>query len=460
MSKTYTTRTTCRVCGSADLTPLFSLGEQFVSDFVDADKIHSGHRCPIELELCRNCTLVQAKHTAPQDFLYTRHYWYRSGVTETMRNALSDVAEAASEVVNLKPGDVVLDIGSNDGTLLRAYERCAPGVVRVGVEPAVNLATEENYEQKGLHCLRGFWSAGDYLGCEQVRLNKWRPANNPKAVTAVGMFYDLEDPNQFIADVAKVLHPEGVFIAQLMCLKQTVENGDVGNFAHEHLEFYSLKSLGHLFGKHGLEIFRTEENDVNGGSYRIYAKHAGFRAEAVRCPDPEDAANNQKMLAAEQRMGLDDPATYAAFFDRLCANRDKVVRFIRRQVELSGRLWVYGASTKGNVILQWYGLTAWNAYLDTLPNRLSAPYPLIQAAADRSPEKYGKHTIGTGIQIRSEEEFRKADPDYALVLPYTFLPEMIERERDWLRGGGEFIVPLPVPRRAWLENGSKMEAPL
>ena len=149
--------TACRVCSSADLVPLFSLGEQFVSDFVEKDH-RGGVKVPIELVLCNDCTLVQQRYTAPQDFMYTRHYWYRSGTTATMRDALRDVAAAAERVANLQPGDVVLDIGSNDGTLLRSYQ--VPGIVRVGVEPASNLATAENYE--GLELINDFWSIEAY----------------------------------------------------------------------------------------------------------------------------------------------------------------------------------------------------------------------------------------------------------------------------------------------------------
>src|SRR5690554_5554884 len=136
----YTTRETCRICGSEDLVPLFSLGEQYVNNFVSKEDITTGPKAPIELELCKNCTLVQLKHTAPQELLYTRHYWYKSGVTQTMRDALRDITKSIENLVDLSLGDVVLDIGSNDGSLLRSYE--APGIVRVGVEPAVNLAEE------------------------------------------------------------------------------------------------------------------------------------------------------------------------------------------------------------------------------------------------------------------------------------------------------------------------------
>lgn len=424
-------RTTCRVCGSPKLTPLFSLGTQAVSDFVPADKVHAGVQCPLDVVLCEGCTLVQLKHTAPQDFLYTRHYWYRSGVTQTMRDALADVARAACERVNLKPGDVVLDIGSNDGTLLRFFpDDC----VRVGVEPANNLATAENY--RGLTLIHDFWNSRSYFEVATSSRAKalmsgiGHPRSDlAKIVTACGCFYDLEDPSAFIADVAKVLHPEGVFIAQLMCLKQTLELRDVGNFAHEHLEFYSLKSLEHLFNAHGLMLYDVEENEVNGGSYRLFVRHEGA---SVGAHDPHGPDYGRIRDALEAEYYLSHPEEYVTFVANLEINRKRCVDFIRSEVAKGKTVWVYGASTKGNVILQYYGLGGAE----------SGDY-LITAAADRSPEKVGLYTVGTGIPIVSEAEFRKAAPDYALVLPYAFLPEFMEREAAWRANGGRFLVPLP-----------------
>jgi NDP-4-keto-2,6-dideoxyhexose 3-C-methyltransferase len=420
---TYTTRTTCRVCASADLVPLFSLGTQFVSDFVPADKIHAGHRCPIELELCRSCTLVQAKHTAPQDFLYTRHYWYTSGVTQTMRDALKDITEAAQRTVNLQPGDVVLDIGSNDGTLLRSYT--APGIVRVGCEPAVNLAEQGRV---GVDCLiQDFWTYTNYAMALYLdkASGRWERLPKAKVITAIGMAYDLEEPGQFVADIAKALAPDGVCIWQLMCLKQTVEKGDVGNFAHEHLEYYSLLSLEDLFEKHGLEVFDIAENNINGGSYRVYVQHKDGPHGNPYGWDRISAA-----LMAEAKMRLDDPATYTKFFADIRYERARLSAFLRNEVEHSKRVHVLGASTKGNVLLQWYDFD----------------HRWIEAASERSPSKCGLFTIGTGIPIVSEEQSRQMLPDYYLLLPYAFADEMMEREREFAERGGKFIVPLPELR--------------
>ncbi len=391
-------RDSCRLCNSVDLQEVFSLGEQYINDFVPPERVGKGKTAPLELVLCETCSLLQLRHTAPQEILYTRYYWYRSGITDTMRRALRDITAQVEGIVQLERGDVVLDIGANDGTLLASYAQ--KGIRRVGCEPANNLVDllKENCD----YVMHDFWDYARYM----KMAGEWG-IGKAKVITAIGMFYDLEDPNKFIGDAQKALSEDGIFVAQLMCLGSMLKENDVGNICHEHLEYYSLESLTYLFESNGLEIFKIEENDVNGGSYRIYARH--YKGTAI----PFD-----------EKFTLED---ILAFGKRIEENRDCCVDFIKNEVEKGKSVYVYGASTKGNVILQYYGLDS----------------KLITAASERSPEKWGKSTIGTWIPIVSEEEARQANPDYFLVLPWAFFPEFYEREKKWREGGGRFIVPLP-----------------
>lgn len=392
------TRTTCRLCGSSKLQEVFSIGEQYINDFVPAERVGKGLKAPLDLVMCERCSLLQLHHTAPQELLYARYYWYRSGVTDTMRRALRDITAQIESMVSLEPGDVVLDIGANDGAMLATYT--APGIRHVGCEPANNLI--DMLRQNTEYVMHDFWDYERYMELA----SQWG-FGKAKVITAIGMFYDLEDPNKFIKDAQHALADDGVFVAQLMCLAPMLEKNDLGNICHEHLEYYSLDSLKYLFETNGLEMFKIEENDVNGGSYRIFARH--YKGTGI---------------GFEEKYTLDD---ILAFAKRLEGNRKRCVDFIKGEVAKGKKVYVYGASTKGNVILQYYGLD----------------HTLITAAAERSPEKWGKYTIGSWIPIVSEEEARKANPDYFLVLPWAFFNEFYKREKEWRLGGGKFIVPLP-----------------
>ena len=252
----------CLLCKNKKLKKIFSLGNLFVSNFVNKNKIYNGVKAPLTLMYCPKCTLLQLSHIAPQEIMYKKFYWYRSGVTKTMRVGLKDVYKSSLKYVKLSKDDVVLDIGANDGTLLKYYKK---NFRTIGCEPAKNLANKLKKNCK--YMLNDFWSYN-----KLKTILKKKKLKKPKIITAIGMFYDLENPNKFIKDSALALDDNGIFIAQLMCLKSMIDKNDLGNICHEHIEFYSIKSLKYLFEKNGLEIFKIEENDINGGSYRIFCR--------------------------------------------------------------------------------------------------------------------------------------------------------------------------------------------
>ncbi len=386
------TRTSCRLCGSTDLKDVISIGDQYINDFPPSpvEKGRNG-KCALDIVLCERCSLFQLRHTAPQELLYARHYWYKSGINDTIRQDLASIAEELVQKASLEPDDVFLDIGANDGTLLSNLKGRA---VRVGCEPATNLQAE--LATRTEYLISDFWNRDNY---ERLALKK------AKAITAIGMFYDMEDPNQFIRDAASVLAPDGVFVAQLMTLKPMLEQNDLGNICHEHLEYYTYKSLRYLFERNNLEIYDVQENTINGGSYRLFARH--LRSGSIDFPEHYTEVD------------------LIRFRDRLREQRARCVSYIKGAVESGKKVFAYGASTKGNVILQYYGLDN----------------GLITGAADRNPAKWGLYTL-TDIPIVSEEEGR-AKADIFLVLPYGFIDEFVKRETSWLKSGGEFVVPLP-----------------
>ena len=412
MSIITSVRTTCRVCGGK-LNPVYSFGDFYLSGFGEVG--HAEHKAPLELMECSNedCGLIQLKHTVSPDVLYSQGYWYKSGINEMIKKDLYFIVHEAYGIRNFhSAGDKFLDIGANDGTLLSFLPE---GIIRFGIEPALNFREEL---KKYCHSFIGkFWehvTDGDIVEClkkakENMGGNSWYSSQTDdkllfQYITAIGMFYDSENPNAFIANVKKYLAEDGLFIAQMMTLKQMVENNDIGNICHEHLEYYSYKSLKKLFEQNGLEIFRVEENDINGGSYRLFARH--YKKGSIE--------------HKEQNVII------KAFVNRVVKNKKKTVAFIKKMVAKGKRIYGYGASTKGNFLLQDYKMT---------PN-------LILGIADKNPDKWGKYTAGTNIPIVSEDTAR-AKADYFWILPWGFTDYFIEREKEWRQKGGKFIVSTP-----------------
>lgn len=402
-----TARSTCRSCDSPNLDQAMNLGNLYVSNFPDAPESGLWPRVPLELLLCRTCGLVQLRHTTPGEWLY-RNYWYKSGVSATMRVALADVAAKATRFAGLDHGDGVLDIGCNDGTLLRSYR--TEGIRRTGFEPAANLIPEAAVATGRI--VNDFFTAQPLLG-ERFHI-----------ITSIAMFYDLEDPNAFVADVASVLIQEGVWIIEMHYLPQILARNAFDAICHEHLEYYSLATLEPLLERHGLIVADAEINSANGGSLRVYVVHRGAPAASV----PARRARVEALRIRERSAQLSCLRTYKEFGERVLRIRQRVYQFIQSERERGLEVSAYGASTKGNTLLQVFELD----------------HRLIHSAAERNPGKWGKYTVGTWIPVVSEDQARLHANDF-LILPWHFLGEIHTRERDFLARGGKLIVPLPTP---------------
>ena len=388
----------CRLCYNQKLTRIHNFGSHYVSNFVQKKNIKRGIKAPLNLVYCKKCKLLQLEHSAPQELMYKKFYWYRSGVTDTMRIALKDIFLKVKKMSIMQKGDTILDIGANDGTLLKYFKN--DSYTTIGCEPAKNLTKE--LKKNSNFVINNFWNIKDL----NIILKK-NKLKKPKVITAIGMFYDLEDPSKFISDAAKSLNDNGVFIAQLMCLDSMIKKNDLGNICHEHLEFYSYPSLKYLFEKNGLKIMKIEENNINGGSYRIFCKK-----------------NIKKSINYREKTSLKD---IKKFILRVKKNKKACLKFLKKTRKKGKKVFIYGASTKGNTLLQYYGINS----------------KIIPYASERSPEKWGKYTVSTGLKIISEQNARKINPDYFFVMPYAFIKEFIKREKNWIKGGGKFILPYP-----------------
>jgi hypothetical protein len=331
-----------------------------------------------------------------------------------MTEELTDIARDAIRVCDLKADDYVIDIGANDGTLLRGYG--IKGLNTIGFEPARNLY---EYGEKGTtKIIVDFFS---YPAWE-----KQFGTVKAKAITAIGMFYDLDDPNSFVADVCKCLDDHGVFIIQMMYMPCALERNAFDGICHEHLEYYTMYSLENLLARHALEIFDVQmREEINEGSVRFFIrkKNTPVRGDVDACGN----LRVQELRDLEKRLGLEELGTYEQFAKRIEAARQTTLDFLRQEKAKGKKIHGYAASTKGNTTLQYYGITT----------------DLLDAIADRNPTKWGKLTVASEIPIISEEESRKQKPDYYFVLAWHFLNEFISREHEFLECGGKFVAPMP-----------------
>ena len=392
-------RSTCRVSGGK-LLKVLDLGHLPFSYFPES-KEETLPRLPLELCLNAESGLVQLRHSVDPDAMYSQ-YWYMSGINQSMRMALKSIVDQA--LLRSKPlpkGSVVLDIASNDGTLLSAYPET---LFRVGIDPAKNIAPKSC----NLH-INTYFSEKAY----QEKMG----ASKAEIVTSIAMFYDLEDPIAFSQGVASVLNPGGLWIIELSYLPTMLKANSFDTICSEHLEYYSLGSMEYILKRSGMAVEDVELNDINGGSFRLYIRHQGYAKET-------DAV--RKMRGEEEALRLTDPRTYQAFAQRVEKNKREMIQFLQQQKKLGKKVIGYGASTKGNTILAYYGI-----------NEELVPY-----IADRNPIKWGRYTV-TGIPIISEEEARSKAPDYFLAFPYNFMKEFVQREQAFLQGGGKFVSPIP-----------------
>lgn len=393
------------------VTPLFSLGELCVSNFIPLDDDKAYPREELSLYLDETSGLVQLGKSTDFDLMY-KQYWYNSGTNDSMIKELADIVSSISRVVNINKGDKWLDIGCNDGTLLSMTPYSA---VRVGCDPsssATKALTHVNHLVK------------DYFSAESTGLY-----GRFKVITAIAMFYDLEDPLAFLRDIETSLDDDGLFVMQMSYLPLMLKQLAFDNICHEHLCYYSLEVIKELYDVAGLVIRDVSVNDTNGGSFRVYAQKKSSNKDSFGTAPYRDVCEFRinSMLEYERSLDLKNPQIYKDFYYNILSLKHITKDFILKEVQRGKRIYGYGASTKGNTLLQYYGLD------DTM----------ITAIAERQSMKYGLKTVGSNIPIISENEMRMANPDYLLILPWHFVYEFKQRESVYLKNGGQFIVPCP-----------------
>ncbi len=396
----------CRVSGSENLIPVLHLGAQELTG-VFPNPGETVTRGPLDLLWCPDSGLLQLAHSFDAGEMYGDNYGYRSGLNASMVRHLTQKTHFLEKLADLQPGDTVLDIGSNDCTLLRAYT--TPSITRIGIDPTGHKF--KAYYPDDVALVADFFSAANFRTVSE------RAA---KIVTSVAMFYDLDDPIAFARDIASILAPEGLWHFEQSYMPAMLRTTSYDTICHEHLEYYSFGVVKTILEAADLKLVDVQMNGVNGGSFAVTAA----RKSSVR---GANQAVIDWLLGQEERMGLGTVRPFREFEDRVFRHRADLVRLLKALAADGKKVLGYGASTKGNVTLQFCGVTTAE----------------VAAIAEVNPEKFGRETPGTHIPIISEAEAKAMKPDYFLVLPWHFKEGILQREQDYIAGGGKFIFPFP-----------------
>ena len=398
----------CRVGGSDHLVTVLNLGFQALTGVFPKSADQKVTVGPLELVWCPDSGLLQLKHSYEPSEMYGDNYGYRSGLNQSMVSHLTDKVAYLERLFPLKAGDVVVDIGSNDCTTLKAYQ--TKDIRRIGIDPTGNKFLQ--YYPKEVTLVPDFFSADAYRSVES------RPA---RIVSSIAMFYDLESPVAFAQQIASILADDGVWHFEQSYMPSMLRTNSYDTICHEHLEYYSLGVVKLILERAGLRLVDVMMNAINGGSFAVTATKASNKSIKA------NHAVIDWLLEQEDRMGLNTPKPYRDFEERVFRHRDDLTRLIRSLNADGKKILGYGASTKGNVLLQFCGLTAAD----------------IPAIAEVNPEKYGCVTPGSHIPIVSEADAKAMKPDYFLVLPWHFKDGIVRREKEFLACGGKMIFPFP-----------------
>lgn len=396
----------CRVCGNRNLIPILDLNEQYLTGIFPHQVDKKITKGPLRLVKCDGeefCGLLQLEHSYDPQEMYGANYGYHSSLNASMVRHLRGKVDRICKTASLKSGDLVIDIGSNDGTTLGFYPE---DLLLVGIDPTAGKFRQ--FYKPHVRLIPDFFN-------EKVVTEAF-PGIKAKVITSFSMLYDLEDPISFFRDIAKVLDPEGIWVAEQSYMPFMLDQNSFDTVCHEHLEYYGLKQLCWIAEKADLKVVDVEMNYVNGGSFSVTLAHK----DSARTDD----GNVETILAEEKQRGLDQLLPYNEFADRVEASRTELLAFLAEAKKDGKTVCGLGASTKGNVLLQYCGLK---------PDDLFA-------IGDVNPDKFGSYAPGTWIPIVSEKELLAQNPDYLLVLPWHFREFFIESKTF---AGRNLVFPLP-----------------
>jgi len=402
------------IVSGAKLKPLFSLGDLYVSDFLKKDEQPKGEPCEMALGFDPISKAVQLTSQPDASLMWGSMYYYRSAVNPAMRVALQELAQkTCKSIPEQDKKTVYLDIASNDGYLLSTIDKRK--YVRVGIDPSDYPEAKDNTDVN----IQSYFSAKAF---------KNAGFNKASRISCAACFYDVDNPEEFLKDVYKILEDDGLFTLQVSYTPANIMQTELGVICHEHLSYYNVTSLKWLTDRVGFVIKDVELNNVNGGSVRLYLQKRGAKDNYLTLADRDICkVRVDSILQWEEQSGFNDPEAYKDFYKQILKLNKETVNFVKKAKADGKSVWGYGASTKGNTLLQMFGLD----------------HTLIDGIAEKQRFKWGRRTVGTDIPIYSEAHMRKVQPDYLLILPWFFRDTFIEREQKYLKNGGTMIFPAP-----------------
>jgi hypothetical protein len=398
----------CRIGESKNLISVLNFGHQVLTGVFPKSVSENITTGPLELVWCPDTGLLQLRHSYEASEMYGQNYGYRSGLNKSMVEHLTNKVAFLEKRVDLQSGDTVLDIGSNDATTLKAYTKT--GIQRIGIDPTGSKFSK--FYPPEIRLVPDFFSANHYKSISG------KPA---KIVTSIAMFYDLDEPIEFARQIESILDKDGVWHFEQSYLPAMLRMNSYDTICHEHLEYYSLSVVKRILEAAGMKIIDVFMNAINGGSFAVTAAKKNNLSFAVNKPVID------WLLEQEERMGLSNPKPYRDFEERVFRHRSDIKRLIENLVADGKTILGYGASTKGNVLLQFCSFGPQH----------------IKAIAEVNEDKFGCYTPGTCIPIISEAEARAMKPDYFFVLPWHFKEGILHREKEYLSSGGKLIFPFP-----------------
>lgn len=397
----------CRISGSSNLVNVLSLGEQYLTGVFPTSKDQVITKGPVDMVWCPDSGLVQLKQSYSLNEMYGDNYGYRSGLNKSMVNHLQNKVNTLLRKVQTSSNDIILDIGSNDATSLKCYPS---NLRRIGIDPTGNKFKE--FYTDNISLVPDFFTADNF--------RKIFPEEKAKIVTSIAMFYDLEDPVKFAADIEAVLQDDGIWHFEQSYLASMLRTNSYDTICQEHLEYYSLIAVKYILDKSNLKIIDIELNDINGGSFAVTACKK-------KAKHKQNEAVINWMLEEEGKMGLNTEKPYKEFAQRVQEHRTSLLSLLNKLKNDGKKIIGYGASTKGNVLLQYCNIGT--QYLDCI--------------AEVNEQKFGAYTPGTLIPIVSEPEAKAMKPDYLFVLPWHFRNNILNGEKEYKASGGKFLFPLP-----------------